>query len=211
MRTIVMIWLDIFMDHSLKDFFLSESTFVLSSKAQFLGPDPVLTRLQLISSQGNDLEIQTLAHQALSNSEAVEVPVCYYNQNGVLMRKWRPPDVSAEDGWKVFHQIIVPQVYREHVISLAHGIPLTGHLEVSKTCDGILAHFFLPRLHQDVSQFCSRKQERHCHMNMTKNYSERSKSVPPKVVAIASPIDHDSDKLREECEHLKFEDLAEKA
>ena len=28
------------------------------------------------------------------------------------MRKWRPPDVSAEDEWTVNHQIVVPKVYR---------------------------------------------------------------------------------------------------
>ena len=28
--------------------------------------------------------------------EKSQIPVCYYVKNDILMRKWRPPDVSAE-------------------------------------------------------------------------------------------------------------------
>ncbi|CAI9714967.1 Hypothetical predicted protein [Octopus vulgaris] len=56
-----------------------------------------------------------------------------------------------------------------------------------------------------------RKQKRLCHMNMIGKYHDRSKCVPPKVIAIDIPTDHNSDRLKEECRHLKFEDSAEKA
>ena len=40
-----------------------------------------------------------------------QASVCYYVKNDILMRKWRPPDVSADDGWTVNHQIVVPMAY----------------------------------------------------------------------------------------------------
>ena len=41
------------------------------------------------------------------------------SKNDILMRKWRPPDVSSEDEWTV-NQIVVPRVYRPKILNLAH-------------------------------------------------------------------------------------------
>ena len=57
-----------------------------------------------------------------------QVPVCYYVKNDILMRKWRPPDVSANDEW-----IVVPKAYRPEILNLAHETPMSGHLGVNKT------------------------------------------------------------------------------
>ena len=83
-----------------------------------------------------------------------QVPVCYYVKNDILMRKWRPPDVSAEDEWTVNHQIVVPRVYRPEILNLAHETPLSGHLGVNKTYHKILNHFYWPGLKSDVSKHC---------------------------------------------------------
>ena len=53
---------------------------------------------------------ECLALKRKKEKEISQVPVCYYVKNGILMRKWRPPDVSAEDEWTVNHQIVVPRV-----------------------------------------------------------------------------------------------------
>ena len=45
-------------------------------------------------------------------------------KNDILMRKWRPPDVWAEDEWTVNHQIVVPMVYRPKILNLAHETPI---------------------------------------------------------------------------------------
>ena len=58
-----------------------------------------------------------LHERALDENEISQVPVCYYDKNCILMRKWRPPDVSAEDEWTV-----VPRVYRPEILNLAHEI-----------------------------------------------------------------------------------------
>ena len=47
------------------------------------------------------------------------------------MRKWRPPDVSADDEWTVNNQIMVPRAYRPEILNLAHETPMSGHLGVT--------------------------------------------------------------------------------
>ena len=79
-----------------------------------------LSRSQLCKEQHSDPEISTLFERALDEKEISQVPVCYYVKNDILMRKWRPPDVSAEDEWTVNHQIVVPRVYRPEILNLAH-------------------------------------------------------------------------------------------
>ena len=68
-----------------------------------------MSHSKLVKEQENDPELKDLCERALQ--EAEEVPVCFYKQNGVLMRKWRPPDAPANDEWQIFHQIVVPKAY----------------------------------------------------------------------------------------------------
>ena len=60
------------------------------------GHDP-LSKSQLCKKQHIDPELSPLFERALDENVISQVPVCYYVKNGILMRKWRPPDVSAED------------------------------------------------------------------------------------------------------------------
>ena len=124
-----------------------------SSMSNYQGHDS-LSRSQLISNQHKDLETLDLFHKALSEDEASRNQVCYYIKNGVLMRKWRPPDVPVEDEWTVKHQIVVPKLYRSEILSLAHENQMSGHLGVNKTYHKILNHFFWPGLKADVSKYC---------------------------------------------------------
>ena len=75
----------------------------------------LVSRSQLCKKQHNDLEFLPLLERAFDEKEIDQVPVCFYVKNGILMRKWRPPDVSAEDEWTVHHQIVVPRVYRPEI------------------------------------------------------------------------------------------------
>ena len=114
----------------------------------------LVSRSQLCKEQHNDPEILPLLERALDEKEIDQVPVCFYVKNGILMRKWRPPDVSAEDEWTVNHQIVVPRVYRPEILNLAHDTPMSGHLGINKTYHKILNHFYWPGLKSDVSRFC---------------------------------------------------------
>ena len=51
----------------------------------------VLSREQLLSEQTKDPDIVRLSKRALSLDEADKVGECFYIQDGILMRKWRPP------------------------------------------------------------------------------------------------------------------------
>ena len=116
--------------------------------------DDPLSHNKLVIEQENDPELKDLGQRALTLQEAEEVPICFYKQNGVLMRKWRPPDAPASDEWQVVHQIVVPKIYHREVISIAHDSPMAGHLGVRKTHDRILNHFWWPTLRKDVSEYC---------------------------------------------------------
>ena len=86
--------------------------------------------------------------------DTAEDPVCYFIKDGVLMRKWRPSDVSADEEWSSRYQIIVPKPYRSEILSLAHDTPLSGHLGINKTFQKILTHFYWPGIRKDVVEFC---------------------------------------------------------
>ena len=51
---------------------------------------------QRIADQHADPDIDLLFDLALTEEEAKGVPVCYFVRSGLLMRKWRPPDISAD-------------------------------------------------------------------------------------------------------------------
>ena len=118
-----------------------------NEKNNFSKPD-------LIKEQQNDPEISALYEKAVEEKDAAGDPVCYFIKNGVLMRKWRPPDVSADDEWAFRFQIIVPKSYRHEILSLAHDTPLSGHLGINKTLQKVTTHFYWPGVRKDVAEFC---------------------------------------------------------
>ena len=99
-----------------------------------------LSRSQLCKEQHSDPEISPLFDRVLD--EMPHVPVCYYVKKDILMIKWRPPDVSADDEWSIYHQIVILMAYRSENLNLAHETPMSGHLGVNKTYHKILNHFF---------------------------------------------------------------------
>lgn len=133
----------------------SQNSDSLESKKSLQDVDDIsLTRKQLIKEQISDPELSGLRDKALPDDEIAKVPVGYYLKDGVLMRKWRPPDIPANEDWAVINQVVVPKVYRNEILSMAHGLPLGGHLGVNKTVNKILKQFFWPGLRKDVSSFC---------------------------------------------------------
>ena len=59
--------------------------------------DVSLSKSKLISEQENDPELAPLFKLVLAPVQLDKVPVGYYVRNGVLMRKWRPPNVPASE------------------------------------------------------------------------------------------------------------------
>ena len=52
-----------------------------------------MTRSSMIEAQRTDPEVSVLRTRMLTLKEANQHPVCFYEKNGLLMRKWRPRDV----------------------------------------------------------------------------------------------------------------------
>ena len=113
-----------------------------------------MSKSQLIQGQQTDAEFSKLIFRALPEDEISQVPMCYYIKNGILMRKWRPFHVPADDEWAVYHQIVVPKSYRHEILSIAHESPMSGHLGIKKTYHKIINHFYWPGLKSDVSKYC---------------------------------------------------------
>ena len=117
-----------------------------------------ISKSDLINEQHKDPEISILFQKAVKDSEISKNLVCYFVQKDILIRKWRPPDVSVDDEWAVKYQIVVPKVYRNEILCLAHETPLAGYLGSGKTMHKITEHFYWPLISKDVTEFC-----RSCH------------------------------------------------
>ena len=142
------------LDPSLSDNQTDSSMSCHSSPRSIDQGHDTLSKSQLIQEQQTDPEISKLIFRALPEDEISQVPMCYYIKNGIFMRKWRPYDVSADDEWAVYHQIVVPKSYRHEILSIAHESPMSGHLGINKTYHKISNHFYWPGLKSDVSKYC---------------------------------------------------------
>ena len=121
------------LDPSLSDTQTDSSMSCHSSPRSIDQGHDTLSKSQLIQEQQTDPEISKLIFRVLPEDEISQVPMCYYIKNGILMRKWRPFDVPADDEWAVHHQIVVPKSYRHEILSIAHESPMSGHLGINKT------------------------------------------------------------------------------
>ncbi|XP_069993527.1 uncharacterized protein [Penaeus vannamei] len=109
----------------------------------------LLTPEKLIEAQKND-ESLVKCHNEACDDAVVKSPSFYY-KNDVLMRFYRPPNLSVNDSWSEKHQIVLPQSIRKNVMEIAHE-GFGGHLGIRKTCQKILNDFFWPGLKQDVTK-----------------------------------------------------------
>ena len=134
---------------------LAETFFNNLEENERVSQDAKISRSSLIEKQKADPDLRKLAQTACSEEEAHQgVPESYYAKSGVLMRKWRPTQRPADEEWSIVHQIVIPPCYRDEILRIAHKIPVVGHLGIRKTQARVMAHFYWPKLHQDVVEFC---------------------------------------------------------
>ena len=50
--------------------------------------------------------------------------------------------------------MVLPLCYREDILKLAHGVPTAGHLGIRKTQAKVQQHFYWPKMHRDIVNFC---------------------------------------------------------
>ena len=169
----------------LADTFLKHSPIVSPSnlaeqQVDELDFNHALSGQNLIKEQESDSEMQSLSQYAVSEKEAAVIPSCYYWKEGVLMRKWRSPDVPAGDEWKVLHQIVLPGKYRGTVF-------MAGHLGIKKTYCKVLNHYYWPGAHRDVKSFI-----RSCHIcQMVGKPNQKPPVAPLKPIPVlGEPFSH---------------------
>ena len=104
----------------------------------------ILRKKQHITDQQNDETLTSFYDDLVSICDIDDHNVCYYTKSGILMRNFRPSDAKLYESWRIRHQIVLPQSYRDNILSIVHDIPLAGHLGANKTTDRILLHFFWP-------------------------------------------------------------------
>ena len=92
-----------------------------------------MPRSELMVLQKKDPSLSGVWEQLVSEADAAVTRVCYYTKDGVLMRKWSPLDMPANDEWRVISQIVVPSEYHIDVLHLAHEDPMAGHLGINKS------------------------------------------------------------------------------
>jgi len=143
-------------DFTLADFFKSsdkDSNISASDNSNIVNfKDMPVTREKLIEEQYKDPELQTFYDRLTDTSNIDNFSTCYYLQSGVLMRKYKPYNISADDTSKIVHQIVIPKPLRTDVLNIAHDI--SGHLGVNKSYHKILAHFYWPKMKRDVGYYC---------------------------------------------------------
>ena len=116
-----------------------------------------VTGKTLKEAQRKDPSLASCFSAVVPSKQVSEAGGSYLVKNGLLLRHWLPRKGTGGDCSSV-SQIVVPKPFRSHVLSLAHDIPWSGHLGITKTYDRILRHFFWPALKRDVAEYC-----RSCH------------------------------------------------
>ena len=109
----------------------------------------IISKENLIKAQEQDNTLSKIRHVASEAKDFSKLP-CFYYQEGVLMRAYRPPNLKELDSWSETHQVVIPLSVRPAIIELAHD-GLSGHLGIQKTYKKILQHFFWPGMKKDVS------------------------------------------------------------
>ena len=74
---------------------------------------------------------------------------CFYLHNGILMRR----SVDKELGTSV-NQVLVPEVFRKEILSLAHDSLFAGHQGRTKTYRRVASDFYWPGMFKDTEEFC---------------------------------------------------------
>ena len=117
---------------------------------QDLASEPLgVSTAELKELQQTDVTLSKVCLTA-NNDDAPSTDKPYYWQDNLLYCQWRPHGNAVG---AVVNQLVLPQQCREKVLSLAHGIPLAGHLGKEKTRKRIMQHFYWPNLYKDVEHF----------------------------------------------------------
>lgn len=103
----------------------------------------------------------------------------YYFDKGLMMHRRKMGD--DQSGIEVVDRVVVPESFRPEILRLGHDVPLAGHMGQEKTRERIGAHFFWPKFHEDISNYCATCPE--CQLVARKRTANRLPLAPVPVVS----------------------------
>ncbi|KAJ1082359.1 hypothetical protein NDU88_002527 [Pleurodeles waltl] len=117
-------------------------------QVELLGPGGP-SREQLCKGQETCPFLEGLRQQAAEESNGKKTGTHrVYWEDGLLYTEARDPKPGAT------RRVVVPQEFREFILTLAHDIPLAGHLGQTKKWERLVSHFYWPNMSQKVKEFC---------------------------------------------------------
>ena len=167
---------------------LSETFFAeLDKKAEVKCDDKLSPKQKLATEQKNDEVLAAIRRKAVDINEEKSLAECYYIKDDILMKKTKPNRNGTDEDMEVFHQIMVPQCYRQDILHLAHDIPFAGHMGIHKTHHRILPYFYWPGLRRDVVLHCNS-----CHVCQMVGKPNQNIPVAPlkPIPAFDQPFSH---------------------
>ncbi len=138
-------------DQTDKSASMSERPFICDDHVNICSLSPLysVTRDELIKVQNADETRQDLFSLAAGGGENKTVSSFYFLQDRLLCRQ---QPMSSDSSLDLRIQIVVPLVFRQAVLQLAHQ-GLAGHMGVRNTYDRILRKFYWPRIKRDVINY----------------------------------------------------------
>ncbi len=122
---------------------------------QLVGSDLQVSwdRKELVRQQKEDDSLRVLWEKVEQTESVDRLDEASFDvEDGMLIRKSRVQ--IGEDYYEDRVQVVVPLVYREELMSLAHGTFFSGHLGRTKTYDKIVGDFYWPGVYADTEQYC---------------------------------------------------------
>jgi transposase InsO family protein len=110
-----------------------------------------VSRNEFIKLQRECLELRPLFALAEVHGNVGVAGSPYEIVNDILIRHWA--DKITPYGMGVT-QIVVPVQLRPKLLTVAHDMPLSGHLGTQKTLDRLLKHFWWPHVNKSVRAYC---------------------------------------------------------
>ncbi|GCB63318.1 uncharacterized protein [Scyliorhinus torazame] len=114
-----------------------------------------LHRIELAEAQRTDPSLEAVRYQAMNpnNNANTEMGGTFLYKEGILIRRWSPKEGFLK-GAEVYEEIVVPELYREEILKVAHNIPSSKHQGVKHTGRRVLQYFYWPSVFVDVAQYC---------------------------------------------------------
>ncbi|XP_038632690.1 scaffold attachment factor B1-like [Scyliorhinus canicula] len=113
-----------------------------------------LHRIELAEAQRTDPSLEAVRYQAMNpNNANTEMGGTFLYKEGILIRRWSPKEGFFK-GAEVYEEIVVPELYREEILKVAHNIPSSKHQGVKHTGRRVLQYFYWPSVFVDVAQHC---------------------------------------------------------